>query len=394
MKYGCIRQNTNQWGLNEMEDSFRFTDELGPTKVIHVYEPASGLKAVLVVDNVAAGPAIGGLRMAPDVSTEECFRLARAMTLKSAAAELPHGGGKSVLFGDPKVDKAEKQRLVRAFASSLRDTREYIFGPDMGTDEECMAWVRDEIGRSVGLPREVGGIPLDEIGATGWGVTHCAQVAADYCDLELKNARVVVQGFGAVGKHAAQFLAARGAVLVGASDSRGTVSHQDGLNIDALFKLKATGGSVIDYTDGVKEDVEAVLDIDCDIWIPAARPDVLREDNVKRLKTRLVVQGANIPATPAAEEYLSAKGVLNVPDFIANAGGVICAAMEYQGSSETEVFSVIEDKLKRNTRLVLDSARDRNILPRQAAMELAKQRINKAMGFRRWSVFSSAPGFI
>lgn len=377
-----------------MEDGFRYADELGPTKIIHVYEPTIGLKAVLVVDNVAAGPAIGGLRMAPDVSTEECFRLARAMTLKNAAAELPHGGGKSVLFGDPKMNKQDKEQLVRAFASSLRDTAEYIIGPDMGTNEECMAWVRDEIGRSVGLPREVGGIPLDEIGATGWGLTQCALVAAEYCDLEIKGARVVVQGFGAVGKHAARFLSTYGAVLVGASDSRGSISNADGLDIDTLFELKDAGASVVEYADGVKQDPDAVLDVPCDIWVPAARPDVLRADNVFRLQTKLVIQGANIPATAEAEKQLYRAGVLNIPDFIANAGGVICAAMEYRGASESEALSVIADKLKRNTKLVLDAARQRNVVPRQAAFELASQRVNKAMAYRRWSVFSSSPGFI
>lgn len=377
-----------------MEEGFKFADQLGPTKISHVYDPAVGLKAILVVDNVAAGPAIGGLRMAPDVSTEECFRLARAMTLKNAAAELPHGGGKSVLFGDPKMKKKDKETLVRAFASSLRDTREYIIGPDMGTDEQCMAWVRDEIGRSVGLPREVGGIPLDEIGATGWGVSHCAEVAAEYCDLDIKGARVVVQGFGAVGKHAARFLCTRGAVLVGASDSRGSIHHPDGLDVDALFELKESGGSLIDYVHAEKQSLEAVLDMQCEIWIPAARPDVLRADNVSRLKTRLVVQGANIPATDEAEAYLNRSGVLSVPDFIANAGGVICAAMEYRGSSESEVFSVISDKLRRNTKLVLDAARQKNTLPRQAAAEIAEERVKRAMGYRRWGVFSSAPGFI
>ncbi len=377
-----------------MEDGFQFADELGPTKIIHVYDPTIGLKAILVVDNVAAGPAIGGLRMAPDVSTAECFRLARAMTLKNAAAELPHGGGKSVLFADPKTDKGDKELLVRAFASALRDTREYIIGPDMGTNEECMAWARDEIGRSVGLPREMGGIPLDEIGATGWGVTQCALVAAEYCDLEIKGARVVVQGFGAVGKHAARFLSAQGAVLVGASDSRGSISNAGGLDIDALFELKDTGGSVMDYAGGSKGVPEAVLDMDCEIWIPAARPDVLRADNVARLKAKLVIQGANIPATLAAEEQLHRAGVLSIPDFIANAGGVICAAMEYRGSSESEALSVIAQKLKRNTRLVLDAARQQDILPRQAAFALANDRVNKAMGYRRWSVFSSAPGFV
>ncbi|MBZ0253578.1 MAG: Glu/Leu/Phe/Val dehydrogenase, partial [Candidatus Methylomirabilis sp.] len=161
-----------------MEELFQAADALGPAKIIHVREPSIGLRGVLVVDNVAAGPSIGGLRMAPDVSTEECRRLARAMTMKNAAAGLPHGGGKSVIFGDPAMPKADKERLIRGFAYALRNERDYIFGPDMGTDETCMAWVQDEIGRAVGLPRERGGIPLDEIGATGWGLVAAIEVAA------------------------------------------------------------------------------------------------------------------------------------------------------------------------------------------------------------------------
>ena len=206
-----------------MDEVFGFADDLGPLKAIHVHEPSVGLKAVLVVDNVARGPSIGGVRMAEDVSTEECFRLARAMTLKNAAAGLPHGGGKAVLYGDPRMPKERKEVLIRALACSLREVEQYIFAPDMGTDEECMAWVKDEIGRVVGLPRELGGIPLDEIGATGWGLSHAVDVALEYCAFSLEGARLVVQGFGAVGKHAARFLTAQGAVLVGVADSRGSV---------------------------------------------------------------------------------------------------------------------------------------------------------------------------
>jgi len=377
-----------------MEAIFDLADELGPSKVIHVHEPSLGLKAVLVVDNTAAGPSVGGLRMAPDVSTLECYRLARAMTLKNAAAGLPHGGGKSVLYGDPRMPKADKERLIRAFASSLRGVQEYIFGPDMGTDEECMAWIRDEIGRAVGLPREFGGIPLDEIGATGWGISHVAEVAAPYCGLNLDGARVVVQGFGAVGKHAARFLSSLGTVLVGAADSQGTVYNPRGLDVTALLELKQEGRSVVDYPDGQRLDRDAVIDLECDIWIPAARPDVIHEDNVARLNTRLVIQGANIPITPAAEQYLHEKGVLCIPDFIANAGGVICAALEYRGASEVIALEVIEEKLRRNTEQVLATVRERRILPRQAAVELAVERIKKAMSYRRWSLFSTAPGFI
>ncbi|AKB85288.1 Glu/Leu/Phe/Val dehydrogenase [Methanococcoides methylutens] len=377
-----------------MEDSFRFADELGPSKIIHVYEPSVGLRAVLVVDNVAAGPSIGGVRMASDVSTEECFRLARAMTLKNAAAGLPYGGGKAVVYADPKMEKEKKAELLRALACSLREIKEYIFAPDMGTDEDCMACVKDEIGRVVGLPRVLGGIPLDEIGATGWGLRHSTEVALEFCDFKLEGARVAVQGFGAVGKNAARFLAEKGSVVVAIGDSRGTLYNPDGIDVDVVIALKESGGSVVDYPGGQKLERDAVIDVDCDIWIPAARPDVLNEENVHRLRTKLVVEGANIPITQGAEKYLHEKGILCVPDFIANAGGVICAAMEYEGASECAALQAIEEKVRTNTRLVLKNAADKEILPREAALELALSRIHKAMGYRRWSLFSSAPGFV
>ena len=159
-----------------MEEVFRLADELGPLKLIHIHRSAVGLKAVVAIDNIACGPAIGGVRLAPDVSTEEAFRLARAMTFKNAAAGLPHGGGKSVIFADPKMPLFDKERLIRAFAAAIGDLTDYIPGPDMGTDELAMGWIKDETGRAVGLPREIGGIPLDEIGATGFGLVVAIDV--------------------------------------------------------------------------------------------------------------------------------------------------------------------------------------------------------------------------
>jgi glutamate dehydrogenase (NAD(P)+) len=377
-----------------MKDVFSYADELGPAKIIHVYEPSVNLKAVLVVDNVAKGPSIGGIRMAEDVSTEECFRLARAMTFKNAAAGLPHGGGKIVVYADPKIPKDQKQNILRALASSLRKEEDYIFAPDMGTDEECMAWIKDEVGRVVGLPREVGGIPLDEIGATGWGLSHVTDVALKFCDFDIAGARVVIQGFGAVGKNTALFLRDKGAVLVATADSKGAVYNADGLDIEALIELKNQGQSVAEYRGGKTIDGDALIDIACDIWIPAARPDVIHDDNVGRLNTKLVVEGANIPITLSAEINLHERGILCVPDFIANAGGVICAAMEYRGSYRTAVFQTIEEKLRRNTQMVLDRRKNEGVLPRQAAVELATERVKKAMSFRRFSLFSTAPGFV
>jgi glutamate dehydrogenase (NAD(P)+) len=368
-------------------DPFAFADDLGPVRIIHVWEPSLELRGILVVDNVAAGPAIGGLRMAPDVSLEECFRLARAMTLKNAAAGLPHGGGKSVLFGDPRMATERKERMVRTMVAALAGDTGYIFGPDMGTDEQCMAWVRDEIGRATGLPREVGGIPLDEIGATGWGLRHAVEVAAEFCDLKLEGARLAIQGFGAVGKHAARFLVERGTVLVAASDSRGAIQNPAGLDVAALIEIKDRGGSVIDYANGEKLDRDALVAVDCDIWIPAARPDAIHEGNVDNLRARLVVPGANIAATPAAEQFMHEHDILCVPDFIANAGGVICASVEYHGGTETVAMASIQEKIRDNTRAVLKRARSTQVLPRAAAVELATERVRRAMGLRRHHVF-------
>jgi glutamate dehydrogenase (NAD(P)+) len=366
------------------DDAFRFADVLGPAKITHIHVPSVGLKATVVVDNVARGPAIGGVRMAPDVSTEECFRLARAMTFKNAAAGLRHGGGKSVIFADPAMPPADKERLIRAFACAIRDLVDYIPGPDMGTNETCMAWVHDEIGRSVGLPPAIGGIPLDEIGATGWGVSNSVEVAAAMTGLALAGARVVVQGYGAVGRHAARFLAEKGTVLVAAADSHGTVHDPAGLDLAKLAALKAAGRSVVDYPKGGKLAPDAVVGIPCEIWIPAARPDVIRMDNVASLDARIVAEGANIPATAEAEAALHKRGVLVLPDFIANAGGVICAAVEYHGGTQAQAFPVIAEKIRANTQAVLEDARRAGTTPRQAAIALAEARVRNAQNLRRW----------
>jgi glutamate dehydrogenase (NAD(P)+) len=306
------------------------------------------------------------------------------MTLKNAAAGLAHGGGKSVLWGDPRMPAERKAALIRTFAHALRHEEDYIFGPDMGTDETCMAWIKDEIGRSVGLPASLGGIPLDEIGATGWGLSQAAEVAAPRCGLSLDGARVAIQGFGAVGRHAARFLAGKGAKLVAAADSKGAVYDPGGLDIGRLAAHKAGGRSFADLPGAQRLTPEDLVGIDCDIWIPAARPDVLREDNVDRLKARLVLQGANIPATLEAERRLHERGILAVPDFIANAGGVIAAAVEYHGGTEKAALDIIAEKIAANTRAVLETARAKGVPPRQAAIDLARTRVERAMDLRRW----------
>ncbi|MDH3376981.1 MAG: Glu/Leu/Phe/Val dehydrogenase [Gammaproteobacteria bacterium] len=369
-----------------MEDQcWQLTDDIGPEKILHVYNKEVGLKAIVVVDNVSAGPSIGGVRMVADASLQECSRLARAMTLKNAAAALPHGGGKSVIFADPKSDAETKERIIRAFAIAIRDLVDYIPGPDMGTNEECMAWIKDEIGRSVGLPAEVGGIPLDEIGATGYGLVVSIKAAQNFSDIDLRGARVAVQGFGSVGQHAARFLAEEGSLLVAAADSRGTLVNPDGLNVAQLIKHAHQTGSVCGFADGLTQHRDSIIDVECDIWIPAARPDVVNMENVGRLDTKLIAEGANIPITHEAEQALAQRGVTVIPDFIANAGGVICAAVEYHNGTKTAAFAAVEEKISRNTTEMFELAASRDINPRMAANDLAQQRLQRAMSFKRWA---------
>lgn len=364
---------------------FDFADDLGPEKVVEIYDPITPLRAIVVVDNVAIGAAIGGVRMAHDATTEECFRLARAMTLKNAAAGLPHGGAKAVIVADPALPSDRKQALLRRFARAIADLRDYIPGPDMGTNETAMAWIHDETGRAVGLPREIGGIPLDEIGATGVGLVAALEAAQEYSGVRLDRARMVVQGFGSVGMHAARLLAERGARIVGVADSRGARVDPNGFDVADLIAFKRGGRSVATYPRGQAIAESDLVAVDCDVWIPAARPDVLRADNVDRLKATVVAQGANIPATAEAEQRLAERGVCVIPDFIANAGGVICAAVEYRGGTQEQALLEIVTKIRANTREVLARAANEHALPRSVATAMAVERVKRAMSFRRRS---------
>jgi glutamate dehydrogenase/leucine dehydrogenase len=273
--------------------------------------------------------------------------------------------------------------MIRQFARAIERLEGYIPGPDMGTDEVAMAWVRDEIGRSVGLSKVLGGIPLDQIGATGYGLAICAEVAQEFCDIDLKGASVVVQGYGNVGTHVARYLQDRGAVLIGASDLDGTVYDENGIDVAKLTEVKRKTGRVTDYEGGQKLGIDEWIKIPCDIFVPAARPDVVDETNALELRCKLVLQGANIPVTSRAERILHDNGILSVPDFVANAGGVICASVEYKGGTKTQAFAAIEEKVRENTREVLDLARAHSQIPAEAALSLAKQRVAEAMAYRR-----------
>jgi glutamate dehydrogenase/leucine dehydrogenase len=208
------------------------------------------------------------------------------------------------------------------------------------------------------------------------------EVAQEFCALRLDQAQIVVQGFGSVGQHAARCLAAHGARVVGVSDSGGARVAADGFELSRLLEHKQSGASVVDFDEGLAINPADLIAVSCDVWIPAARPDVITEENVGRMQTRVVVQGANIPASAAAERALAERGVLVIPDFVANAGGVICAAVEYHDGSEAQAVATIREKIAANVHEVLTRSSAEARLPRDVANTIARERVLRAMRFR------------
>ncbi len=355
-------------------------DEIGPEKIIQVYDPKTGMKGILVIDNTKRGPGKGGIRMTPDVSIEEVSRLARAMTYKTALIDLPFGGAKGGIIADAKLLSPEKkEEIVRAYARALKSLvpTEYISAPDMYTDSKDMDNFADEIGNKkacTGKSKEKGGIP-HELGSTGFGVVESIKVAADYINLDLKNATVAIEGFGEVGKAVCKFLLELGVKIIAISDSKGCIYNESGLDYEKLQEIKRKTGSVINYRPGKFLANEKLFELDIDILIPGARPNVITKENVDKIKAKLIAEAANIPTTPELEEKLYKKEILVIPDFLCNAGGVISSYVEYIGGTEKEVFELIRKKISENTKLVLEKSGKENITPRQAALKIAKERL-------------------
>lgn len=367
-------------------------DEWGPEKVVVVSDRRSGMRGVLVIDNTARGSGKGGTRMSATLTIGEVARLARTMTWKWAAVDLFHGGAKAGILGDP--NGPGKERVLRAFARALANEvpAEYVFGLDMGLAEEDAAILLDELrdrGVSTGLPRALGGLPYDRLGVTGFGVAEAADAAAESMGLTMAGARVVVEGFGAVGQAAAARLEELGVVVVGVSTSVGTAYADSGLDLDRLGILKEIHGDrcVLEY--GLIREVGFALAAPVDILVPAAREDTITTAVAASTSARLVVEGANLPTSPASRTILHERGIVVVPDFIANAGGIVAAAhsMDARYSPFTvdprTVLAMISSKLRENTAAAIEDSRRDGVTPHDAAMALAQGRVLDAMRLRR-----------
>lgn len=355
-------------------------DAFGPEKILEVYNPKIGMKGFVVLDNLSLGPSKGGIRMTPTVSIDEVAKLARIMTWKSAMANLPFGGGKSGIIANPKEFSLEKKKeIIEAFSEALKVVCPgyYIAAPDINTAEQEMEWFAKANGNKkacTGKPKKMGGIP-HELGSTGFGVAHATFIALKHIKKNIKKISFAVEGFGNVGTFAAKFLTEAGAKLVAVSDSKGCIYLERGIDYDKLMKVKEETGSVINY-DGKKETCQNIIRTPVDVLITAAIPDVIKAGDIDSVKAKLIVEGSNIPMTEQVEILLHKKGILVVPDFVANAGGVISSYIEYTGGgNEKKMFKLVEKKIKNNTSLVLNLARKRKTYPRAAALEIAQKRV-------------------
>ncbi len=369
------------------------SDEIGPEKILEVFDRKTGMHGFTVIDNTALGPGKGGIRMTPSVSIEEVAKLARTMTWKNALAELPFGGAKSgIIADDRKLTGKQKDAIIAAFSKAIKPICPslYIAGPDINTAEhemEVFAKANGDYRSCTGKPKNLCidyscGIP-HELGSTGYGAHHAALVAAKFIGMNIKNASVAIEGFGNVGTFAAQFLAEKGAKIIAVSDSKGCIYNKNGLNIKKLLGAKQKTGSVVNYSDGKVIDGNKIFELKADILMPAARPNVITASNYGKVKAKIIVEGSNIPIPEDIEAKLHKKGVLVVPDFVANAGGVISSYIEYMGGKATDVFQLIEKKITRNTRIVLEHSKKQKITPREAALEIAKKRVLEAMKKKR-----------
>jgi glutamate dehydrogenase (NAD(P)+) len=345
------------------------------------------------------GPMKGGLRYHPDVDSGEVVSLASLMTWKTAVVNLPYGGAKGGVTVDPtQLSIKELERLTRKFVDQIHDfigpTRD-IPAPDVNTNPQVMAWIMDQYSRFHGhSPAVVTGKPLDLYGsrgreaATGRGILYvCREILRDV-GLPVKGTRFAVQGFGNVGSHAARLFYEDGGRIVAVSDVHGGVRNPQGLDVPALFEHVKRHGTVKGFPGGEACTNDDVLTADCDVLVPAALGGVLHKDNAEHVRARIVVEGANGPTTPEADEILERRGVVVVPDILANAGGVTVSYFEWVQNlqhiawDEDRVNAELERIMKEAYERVAQIARSRKLSMRTAAFVLAIGRVGKATVLR------------
>ncbi|MEM3066303.1 MAG: Glu/Leu/Phe/Val dehydrogenase [Nitrososphaerota archaeon] len=345
----------------------------------------------------ARGPYKGGIRYHPDVTLEEVTALAMLMTWKCAIMDIPFGGAKGGIRCDPKsMSQAELERLTRKYTMAIAN----IIGPyldipapDVYTDAQTMAWIMDAYSKIKGAPTPavVTGKPVALGGsegrfeATGMGVAVVTREVSKYLKRPLKDAKVVVQGFGNAGYISAKLLQEMGCRIIAVSDSKGGIHSHDQLDVEKVLEHKRRTGSVINYEKAENITNEELLESECDFLIPAALENQITAKNADRIKALAVIEAANGPTTPEADRVLFDRGILVVPDTLASAGGVTVSYFEWVQNltrmkwSLEEVKRNLEMRMVKSFEDVINSAKEYNVSARQAAMIVAVKRVAEAV---------------
>jgi len=357
-------------------------------------------KGYRVHHNTSRGPSKGGIRYHPDVTLDEVKALAMWMTWKCAVVGIPFGGAKGGVVVDPRLlSQSELQRMTRRYASEIlpflgpeRD----IPAPDLGTNEQVMAWIMDTYSTREGysVPGVVTGKPLSIGGsagrsmATSRGVTYITLATLKHHGMPVEDARVVIQGFGNVGAGTVELLHEQGCRIVGVSDVQGGVYNPGGLSPIGLKRREAEAGTIVGFEGGEPVSNQTLLELECDVLIPAAIEGQLTEDNADRVAASIIVEAANGPTTPEADMIFKERGIPVVPDILANAGGVTVSYFEWVQDlqayywSEDEVNDRLRKIMETSYADVLTMAEERKITMRTAATILGVARVAEAHATR------------
>ncbi|GEO26910.1 glutamate dehydrogenase [Alicyclobacillus acidoterrestris] len=351
--------------------------------------------------NNAIGPTKGGIRFHPNVTLEEVQALSIWMSVKCGVVGLPYGGGKGGIICDPRdMSVAELERLSRAYVRSISQivgpTKD-IPAPDVYTNSQIMAWMMDEYShlREFDSPGFITGKPLVLGGsqgrdtATAKGVAICIEEAAKRRGLSLQGAKVIVQGFGNAGSYLSKFMHDAGALVIGISDAYGAIYNENGLDIDELLDMRDSFGMV---TKNFKHTIsnEQLLEMPCDILVPAAIENQITKDNAHRIRAQIVAEAANGPTTLDATKVLSENGVLLVPDVLANAGGVTVSYFEWVQNNQglywtaEEVEQRLRQVMTHSFERIYDMATTQGVNMRLAAYMVGIQKMAEAMHYRGW----------
>ena len=354
-----------------------------------------------VQHNLATGPSKGGIRFAPDVTLDEVRALAAWMTWKCAVVGVPFGGAKGGVICDPKaLSLGELERITRRYTAAILDIigpERDVPAPDVNTNEQVMAWIMDTYSMHVrhtvtsvvtGKPIGLGG-SFGRREATGRGVLFVLQDAAEVCGVDLSKARVAVQGFGNVGGVAAELIHQEcGSKIVAVSDIEGAIYNDGGLDIPALMDHLKRTGTVVGFPGSERIDRDTVVELPCDVLIPAATENVIRQNNADKVQARIIIEGANGPTTARADKILKEKGVFVVPDILANAGGVTVSYLEWVQDrmgyfwDEDEVNRRLNVVMSRSFAEVHEMAEKHDVGMRIGAYMLGVDRVSKVMKMR------------